>query len=156
VGVGLKDRYHLILAHALLFFAGATLWHRPAQDFLFLMGGGRVSSQSLQLRRVELSLRICCFAIPFDLHKYDSIFVFSDDCGLCWANRGTGCQLAFAALGTSSRRAWIRGRVRFGRRSPDVSCQFVAATETCAGAFLVEFVCRTRHLLRLTLLPLFG
>ena len=76
MGVGLEDRYHLILAHALLFFAGATLWLRSAQDFLFLMGGGRVSSQSLQLRRVEFSLRICCFAIPFNLHKYDSNFVF--------------------------------------------------------------------------------
>ena len=75
MGVGLED-HHLILAHALLFFGGATLWHRSAQDFLFLMGGGRVSSQSLQLRRVEFSLRICCFAIPFDLHKYDSFFVF--------------------------------------------------------------------------------
>ena len=53
-------------------------------------------------------------------------------------------------------RALIRGQVRFGRRSPDVSCQFVAATETCAGAFLVEFVCRTRHLLRPTRPPRFG
>ena len=59
MGVGLEDRYHLILARALLFFATATLWLRSAQDFLFLLGGGRASSQSLQCG--ELNYR-CGFA----------------------------------------------------------------------------------------------
>ena len=93
--------------------------------------GIRVSWQSLQWQRVEVSLQMCYFAFLFLMHKYGSMFVFPRVCGLCWAASWdmlpAGILQLMALLCCSALprlcffgRALFRGLARFDRRPSDV------------------------------------